>query len=125
MMAMRLQRIWRAVAGQTLRIHRRPEDMWDSFVRPRAQQVQICADAQHHHGFGEQAVLNFATYVGHVLRHDITWTDRMAHYWLPGQDDTTWMLRARTMMKKTHSVVTADEKLYDFSLACAASEYSD
>lgn len=82
------------MAGQVVRIHRHPEETWMDFVRRRAQQVQTHADSQHHRGFGEQALLNLANYIGHDLRHEATWTDRMMHC-TPAYDETAGIMRGR------------------------------
>lgn len=58
-----------------LRIHRLPGDTWEAFVRRRARQVSV--DVQHRRGFGEQALLYYARYIGHVARHEDTWTVTM------------------------------------------------
>lgn len=143
--AMRLQRLWSAMSAQTLRIHHRPGDARGSFVRRRAEQVQIYVDLQHRRSLGEQAVLNFATCVlpscalqrrtrntymrtvrlprgaKNVAQQSNTWTDRMAHYWMPDYDGTTRMLRARTTMK-AHSIVAAKKNLYKYMVARAERE---
>lgn len=48
------------------------QEKWEKFMKRPTLKVQANIDAQHRRGFGEQALFNYASYIGHVALHENT-----------------------------------------------------
>lgn len=113
--AVLLQRVWRAMIGQTLHIHREPDENRKTSALRRSEQVQWNTEQQRHPDIGEQAFHDYAFCVGKMARLDNTMASHMLEHWTPEHGETTWSMRARTQ-RTTHSTVVVERELVDYIL---------